>query len=578
MRSIFFLIVVFLTVQFPVSAEKRIALVIGNSHYDTAGWDLANPINDANAISEALKNVGFEVHLITDATADGMRDAFQQHGVRLKSAGTDAIGFVFFAGHGIQSAGLNYLIPKDASIYTEADVWRDAPRLGDLFLHLRSAGNKTNFIVLDACRNNGLLRSVRGANVGLASEGEVRGTLIAYSTRPGAVAEDGSGANSPYSEALVSLIERPGLSAESLFRNVATQVELTTDDRQQPWFESGLRGEKDFCFAGCQTLSGTSESESTDLSRALTSGSLSALSSFLRSYPESNSRSVVEREISRIESRPIVRTDSTESKITEYLAEDWRTLDPENLIVLETTHGDVAIELNADFAPRHVEQFRTLVRSKLYNGTRFYRVIDSFVAQAGLQDDDIISGYPALENENDRPLSNASFVPLGNVDLFAPIVGHIDGFAAARSQSLGKEWLLHCPGALAMARDTDPNSGSTEFYIVLDAQRYLDRNLTVFGRVIDGMEHIQKLKRGRREVQSGVIQAPQVGDQILSIKIAADMSPHIRPKYQVQAMPSQAFEDAKTAKRVRDDPFFYRKPPEILDICGFETPVRKTPE
>ena len=270
-----------------------------------------------------------------------------------------------------------------------------------------------------------------------------------------------------------------------------------------------------------------------------------------------------------------LEADVTQQDIESATAPDWRDVSAENLILIETQYGDVVIELNPDFAPNHAAQFRKLVRDDVYNGTRFYRVIDAFVAQGGLQDDDVIELYPTLTNENDRALSEAAFVPLGNADLFAPVVGHIDGFAVGRSESLQKEWLLHCPGALAMARDTDPDSGSTEFYIVLDAQRYLDRNLTVFGRVIDGMQHVQKLKRGIREIESGVIQAPDVGDEILSMTIAADLAEAIRPAYQVQAMPSQAFEDAKTAKRVREEAFFYRKPPEVLDVCGFEVPVQK---
>jgi len=267
----------------------------------------------------------------------------------------------------------------------------------------------------------------------------------------------------------------------------------------------------------------------------------------------------------------------TEAEIASALTPDWRDVSPENLILVETVYGDIVIELNPDFAPNHAAQFRTLVRDDVYNGVRFYRVIDAFVAQGGLQDEALIENYPTLKNENDRPISEAAFVPLGNADLFAPMVGHIDGFPVGRSETLGSEWLLHCPGALAMARDNDPDSGGTEFYIVLDAQRYLDRNLTVFGRVIDGMQHVQKLKRGIRAIESGVIQAPEVGDEILSMTVAADMDPVIRPAYQVQAMPTQAFEDAKTAKRVREEDFFYRKPPEMLDICGFEVPVRKTP-
>lgn len=272
-----------------------------------------------------------------------------------------------------------------------------------------------------------------------------------------------------------------------------------------------------------------------------------------------------------------IEVEPTEAVDSTPVASEWRDVAPENLVLIDTEYGTIAIELNPDFAPNHAAQFRGLASDGVYDGIRFYRVIDAFVAQGGLQDEAEIERYDNLINENERPISDAAFVPLGNADLFAPEVGHIDGFAVGRSEELGTEWLLHCPGALAMARNVDPDSGGTEFYIVLDAQRYLDRNLTVFGRVIDGMQYIQKLKRGDRAVGNGVIQAPELGDEIRSMTVAADIDADIRPAYQVQAMPSQAFEDAKTAKRVREEDFFYRKPPEILDICGFEVPIRPAP-
>ena len=256
-------------------------------------------------------------------------------------------------------------------------------------------------------------------------------------------------------------------------------------------------------------------------------------------------------------------------------APEWRTVAPENLLLINTHHGQTVIELNPDFAPEHVAQFRALASANVYDGEAFYRVIDGFVAQGGIEDEEIIALHPTLENENDRALSSAGFVALGNGDLFTEEVGHVDGFPVGRSAELGREWLLHCPGALAMARDEDPDSGGTEFYIVLDAQRYLDRNLTVFGRVIDGMQYIQKLKRGDRAIESGVIQAPDKGDTILSMQIASDMPEAGRPSYRVMTTSSAAFEAAKTAKRVRAEAFFYRTPPEVLDICGFETPVEK---
>ncbi|MGF1463713.1 MAG: peptidylprolyl isomerase [Maricaulaceae bacterium] len=254
---------------------------------------------------------------------------------------------------------------------------------------------------------------------------------------------------------------------------------------------------------------------------------------------------------------------------------DWRAVAPENLLLIETVHGVTTLELNPDFAPAHTARMRALARAGFYDGEYFYRVIDGFVAQAGVQDDDRMTDWSPLENENDRPLSEATFTPLGNGDLFAAEVGHIDGFPVGRDADLGREWLLHCPGALAMARDEDPDTGRTEIYIVLDAQRYLDRNLTVFGRVIDGLAAIQKLERGDRAVESGVIQPPRTGDQILNVRLAADIDAAERPGFEVMNTRSDVFAADKRGRRVREEPFFYRKPPEILDICGYSVPVRR---
>jgi len=258
---------------------------------------------------------------------------------------------------------------------------------------------------------------------------------------------------------------------------------------------------------------------------------------------------------------------------------DWRAVDPDDLVLIETEYGTTALELNISFAPNHAKRFREMVRAGEYDGEYFYRVIDRFVAQAGLKDEDQISAWPPLRNENDRPSSFEPFIKLGNDDLFAQTVGHTGtGFAMARDTELAREWLLHCPGAVAMARDTDPDSGGTEFYIVLDAQRYLDRNLTVFARVIDGMEYIQKLERGNRAIESGVIQPPRTGDEMHRVRIAADIPEAERPTYLVMRTRTDAFEAAKTAKRHRNEDFFYRTPPAILDICDFEVPVMKVKE
>ena len=285
----------------PAFAQARIALVIGNDNYETPGWALENPANDARLMGEALEAVGFQVEVVTDASMDDMQDAFQRHGDRLSAAGEDAIGFFFYAGHGAQSEGLNYLVPVDAEVYNEADLWREAPNLGLLFRDLERAGNSTNFIVLDACRNNPMPSATRSTDErGLAAAGRVRGTLIAYSTAPGSVAADGVGDNSPFTTALANLIQQPGYSAETLFRVVATRVEQITDERQLPWTESGLRGETDFCFAGCERDE-DQRSEAVALAAIIGSDNVDALEGFLDAFPETKSRGMVEARIAELE-------------------------------------------------------------------------------------------------------------------------------------------------------------------------------------------------------------------------------------------------------------------------------------
>ena len=281
-------------------AEKRIALVIGNSAYEANGWYLTNPTNDAKLLTTTLEQVGFEVHQVLDGNKEQMEAAFQAHADRLKAAGEDSVGFFFYAGHGAQHRGLNYLVPTDATLRSAADLMR-MPKLDLLMDYLDYAGNQTNFIVLDACRDNPLPASMRSAPNGLASSQKVRGTLIAYSTAPGMVAEDGVGRNnSAYSESLAALMTQPGYSVETLFRVVATRVEDVTGGFQIPWTESGLRGEADFCFAGCE-LVGEDDLETQALSEAVSSNDTMIMEVFLDLFPESEHRPFVESKMRQIE-------------------------------------------------------------------------------------------------------------------------------------------------------------------------------------------------------------------------------------------------------------------------------------
>lgn len=329
---------------FSSQAEPRIALVIGNSDYRTPGWSLDNPKRDARLMKAALEGLGFDVQTVIDADEDGMEAAFAQFGQRLKQAGPDATGFFFYAGHGVQSEGLNYLIPTDLVAYNEADIWANAPRLELLFRYLENAGNAANFIILDACRNNPLPAAVRSTAGGLAATGRVRGTLIAYSTSPGAVAEDGTSGNSEFTLALSELIATPGIPAETLFRRVATQVEQRTGYRQQPWIESGLRGTEDFCFAGCEA-DDDARSEAAALLASLTSDNVGVLESFLRAFPDSRSRSLVEARIAQLQDGSARQTAALSTRDAAELPSDN---DAKTVPGKTRTEGEVKAALGVD--------------------------------------------------------------------------------------------------------------------------------------------------------------------------------------------------------------------------------------
>jgi peptidylprolyl isomerase len=262
-------------------------------------------------------------------------------------------------------------------------------------------------------------------------------------------------------------------------------------------------------------------------------------------------------------------------------ADEWRDVDPDNLVVMDVNYGRVLIELAPDFAPEHAKRFRELVRAKFYDGKSFYRVIDGFVAQGGIGegDDKKLPEWPALAAEFDRAITgDVAFAPLGSPDLFAKEVGHVDGFPVGRDWDDAKMWVLHCPGTVAMARDTEPNTGGTEFYIPIGhAPRRLDRNLTAFGRVLDGMQHIQKLNRGDPKVDSGVIKQESKRDPILRARMAADMPAGERPRIQVMDTNSKAFEEFK-AQRRNPAPDFYKRVAKNLDICAFNAPIQRAGE
>ena len=257
-------------------------------------------------------------------------------------------------------------------------------------------------------------------------------------------------------------------------------------------------------------------------------------------------------------------------------AEQWRQLDAENLVYLETDDGRVIIELNPVFAPKTSAQFQRLVREGFYNDEYFYRVIDGFVAQGGDGSDlNRELSQATLPAEFERTYSeNDSFISVQTNDLFAPETGFVNGFAAARDPKTKKVWLTHCPGVVAMARDNDPNSGSTDFYIVIgQAPRYLDRNLTIFGRVIVGMDTVQKIKRGPKD-NNGVILETEKQTRINKIRMGTDVLKEERMAISVMNTNHDEFKALLDSRRNRSSAFFHYQPPAVLDVCQVPLPTR----
>ena len=253
------------------------------------------------------------------------------------------------------------------------------------------------------------------------------------------------------------------------------------------------------------------------------------------------------------------------------LAEDptWREVDPQNLVFMDLFEGQVVIELNPTFAPKTVQQFRQLVQDRFYEGLSFYRVIDGFVAQGGDGSDlGERSNIPLIEAEFEREWSeDFVYMPAQKPDFFAPETGFIDGFAVGRDPDQGTAWLTHCPGVIAMARNDGADSSRTDFYIVIgQAPRYLDRNMNVFGRVIHGMEVVQRVRRGAA-ADNGIISDDTASSRIRSIRLAGDVPEEERLQAFVLDTSSKGFADLLRDRRERRQRFFHRKPPQVLDVC-----------
>lgn len=223
--------------------KSKIALVIGNSDYPNA--KLKNPGNDASAFSTELKLLGFEVIHYNNASRKVFREAIHEFGEKLSA--NKGIGLFYYAGHGLQSDGVNYLVPVDAIVEKDYDIQDECIRADVVLRMMEMNNNPMNIIILDACRNNPYVKSSRSLGQGLAQpESAPSGSIIAFATAPGKTASDGIGENGLYTQELIKAMRKPGLSIEQIFKEVRINVSKLSGDKQVPWENSSLMG--DFFF------------------------------------------------------------------------------------------------------------------------------------------------------------------------------------------------------------------------------------------------------------------------------------------------------------------------------------------
>ena len=265
-------------------------------------------------------------------------------------------------------------------------------------------------------------------------------------------------------------------------------------------------------------------------------------------------------------------------------AADWRELDPERTLYMDLDSGRVVIELAPGFAPAHVRNIRTLAGEGFWDGAAIYRVQDNFVVQFGDANADDPAGARDLGGarrrlpaEFERSAAGLEFTELPDADGWAPQVGFAEGFPAGRDPVAGKAWLAHCYGMVGAGRDLEPDSSvGAELYVVIgQSPRQLDRNITVVGRVVQGMELLSALPRGPEPM--GFHEDPAMHVPIRSVRLASSLPAGDRLRLQALRTDSASFAELVESRRNRRDAFYHR-PAGHIDLCNVPLPVRVAAE
>ncbi|MGB4859103.1 MAG: peptidylprolyl isomerase [Dokdonella sp.] len=261
---------------------------------------------------------------------------------------------------------------------------------------------------------------------------------------------------------------------------------------------------------------------------------------------------------------------------------DWRTPDPENVVYMDLPDGRVIFELAPAFAPLHVDNIRKLIRLKYFDGLAIVRVQDGFVTQWGdpnageANARSLGDAKKTLPSEFTRPSADLPFTILHDGDVYAPQVGHSNGFPTARDPASGEVWMAHCYGVLGVGRDTAPESGSgAELYVVIgQAPRQLDRNIATVGRVLRGMEWLTAFPRGTGPL--GFYEQPAQRTPIKRVRLADDVPVAERVALQVLKTDTPTFTALVESRRNRRDEW-YHVPAGKIDLCNVPIPVRDAP-
>lgn len=260
-------------------------------------------------------------------------------------------------------------------------------------------------------------------------------------------------------------------------------------------------------------------------------------------------------------------------------ADAWRALDVENTLQMELPTGPVVIELAPAFAPQHVANLKALVRNGYFDGLAVMRVQDNYVAQWGDADGQkpVVGAAKTLPPEFERRWNPAlSFTRLRDGDVYAPEVGFSGGFPAARDRRSSKAWLAHCYGMVGAGRDNAPDSGGgTELYAVIGhAPRHLDRNVTLLGRVVQGIERLSSLPRGTEAL--GFYATPEQRVPIVRVRVQADIPPAERIALDALRTDTPTWGRFVEARRSRHESWFV-EPGGHIELCNVPLPVRAHP-